>query len=284
MFAKLKDYIVVCIHNKTPLTGLELRRVQERITASKPHYWEEYEPGIFLAFFLIKRGGRTKSLKLTTSARLLRNPGTPFEGLGVDKAVGELVTESNWYGKILTCPFGDAVNQAIKKAREDGERGYSIRPKGEKRRGGMTQTRINILSVGGYAFMVTGILLLYFTGGLFAYEPGVIALQILATALMFWARITFGRRSFHLSANPTEGGLVTSGPYRYIRHPIYAAALLFAWSGLLAHFSLVSLCFDLLILAGALARIFCEESLVRIQYPEYNQYVEITKRLIPFLF
>jgi hypothetical protein len=127
MLAKLREYLVVCIHSKAPLAGLELRRLQERITASKPHYWEEYEPGIYLAFFLIKRGGRTKCLKLLASARLLKNPGTPFEGLGVDKAVGELVTETNWYGKILTCPFGDAVNQAIKKAREDGERGYSIR-------------------------------------------------------------------------------------------------------------------------------------------------------------
>lgn len=132
MFAKLKQYIVVCMQSKAPLTGLELRRLQERITAAKPHYWEEYEPGIYLAFFLIKRGGRTKSLKLMASARLLKNPGTPFDGLGVDKAVGELVTECNWHGKILTCPFGDAVNQAIKKAREDGERGYSISRDKEK--------------------------------------------------------------------------------------------------------------------------------------------------------
>jgi hypothetical protein len=132
MFAKLKEYIVVCIHSRAPLAGLDLRRLQERITAAKPHYWEEYEPGIYLAFFLIKRGGRTRSLKLLASARLLKNPGTAFDGLGVDKAIGELVTEANWYGKILTCPFGDAVNQAIKKAREDGERGFSISHKHEE--------------------------------------------------------------------------------------------------------------------------------------------------------
>jgi protein-S-isoprenylcysteine O-methyltransferase Ste14 len=146
----------------------------------------------------------------------------------------------------------------------------------------VNQTSINILSVVGYLLMVTGILLLYFTGGLFVYDPVVIALQILAAALMFWARITFGRRSFH--AQPTEGGLVTTGPYKYIRHPIYSAVLLFAWSGLLANFTLISLCFDLVLLAGTFARIFCEEHLVRTQYPEYNEYAERTKRLIPFLF
>lgn len=127
MLAKLKEYIVVCMHNKTPLSDLDVRRLKERIISSKPHYWEEYEPGIYLAFFLIKRGGRTRSIKLTASVRVLKGPGTPFENMGVDKAVGELVTETNWLGKILTCPFGDAVNMAIKKAREDADRDFAPR-------------------------------------------------------------------------------------------------------------------------------------------------------------
>jgi hypothetical protein len=127
MLAKLKEYIVVCLHNKTPLSDLDVRRLKERIIASKPHYWEEYEPGTLLAFFLIRRGGRTRSIKLTASARVLKGPGTPFENMGIDKAVGELLTETNWYGKILTCPFGDAVNQAIRKAREDADRDFNRR-------------------------------------------------------------------------------------------------------------------------------------------------------------
>lgn len=125
MLAKMKEYIVVCMHNKAPLSDLDVRRLKERIIASKPHYWEEYEPGIYLAFFLIRRGGRTRSVKLTASVRVLKGPGTPFENMGVDKAVGELVTETNWYGKILTCPFGGAVSQAIKKAREDADRDFA---------------------------------------------------------------------------------------------------------------------------------------------------------------
>jgi len=129
MLAKMKEYIVVCMHNKAPLSDLDARRLKERIIASKPHFWEEYEPGIYLAFFLIKRGGRTKCVKLTASVRVMKGPGTPFENMGVDKAIGELLTETNWWGKILTCPFGDAVNQAIKKAREDAERDFGPREK-----------------------------------------------------------------------------------------------------------------------------------------------------------
>lgn len=129
MLAKMKKYVVVCMHNNAPLSDLDARRLKERIIASKPHYWEEYEPGIYVAFFIIKHGGRTKSIKLTASVRLLKGPGTPFENMGVDRAIGELLTESTWYGKILTCPFGDAVNQAIKKAREDADRDFAPREK-----------------------------------------------------------------------------------------------------------------------------------------------------------
>ena len=127
MLAKLKEYVVVCLHNKAPLTGLNLKLLQDKILASRPHYWEETEPGVFLSFYLIKRGGRTRSLKLSAGAGSLRKTGTVFENLGVAKTVGELITETNWYGKIITCPFGDAVNKALKRASEDAERD-SIRP------------------------------------------------------------------------------------------------------------------------------------------------------------
>lgn len=30
------------------------------------------------------------------------------------------------------------------------------------------------------------------------------------------------------------GGLVTNGPYRFIRHPIYTAVCLFVWTGVLS--------------------------------------------------
>jgi protein-S-isoprenylcysteine O-methyltransferase Ste14 len=57
------------------------------------------------------------------------------------------------------------------------------------------------------------------------------SVQLLALGLFLWARITFGRRSYHFVADPTKGGLVLGGPYRYIRHPIYAAMRLFTLAG-----------------------------------------------------
>src|SRR5678815_5205020 len=96
---------------------------------------------------------------------------------------------------------------------------------------------LKTLSILGYIGMIGGLLGLLSTRTLFSSSPLVIALQILALVLFLWARVTFGRRSYHLVANPTEGGLVTGGPYRYIRHPIYAAFCLFTLAGMAAHWS-----------------------------------------------
>jgi protein-S-isoprenylcysteine O-methyltransferase Ste14 len=140
------------------------------------------------------------------------------------------------------------------------------------------------LSLLGLLVMIAALVGLYATGSLFSSRPLVIALQVAAALLMIWARVTFGLRSFHAAANPTAGGLVTSGPYRYIRHPIYTAVCLFGWAGILAHPSAASLALGVVLLAGGLMRMFSEERLVAERYPEYGEYAKRTKRMIPFVY
>jgi len=133
--------------------------------------------------------------------------------------------------------------------------------------------------------VLTGaVLTLYLTHRLIATGPLLVALQVLAGLLMLWARLTFGRRSFHGVANPTEGGLVTTGPYACIRHPIYAAILLFVWAGVAAHASTISAGLALVTTAATGIRIAAEEQLVMQRYPEYRAYAARTRRLIPGIF
>jgi protein-S-isoprenylcysteine O-methyltransferase Ste14 len=140
------------------------------------------------------------------------------------------------------------------------------------------------LSILGYIGMVGGLLGLLATRNLFSTSPLVISLQGVALLLMLWARVTFGRRSYHVVADPTEGGLVTGGPYRYIRHPIYSAMCLFTWAGIAAHWSWSSGLWGGLVLASAGMRISCEEALVTARYPEYGQYKARTWRLMPYVY
>ena len=135
-----------------------------------------------------------------------------------------------------------------------------------------------------YLAMLACLIALLFMRSLFSRSWFVIALQAAALLLFFWARITFGRRSFHLPANPTEGGLVTSGPYRYIRHPIYTAMALFVGAGAAAHLSWKTALAFGFVLGGALVRIYCEETLVSLRYPEYKEYASTTARMVPHIF
>lgn len=138
-------------------------------------------------------------------------------------------------------------------------------------------------SIGATAVLPVAMVGLLVRHALFATRLGLVVVQVLAVMLVIWARLTFGVRSFHCAANPTEGGLVTSGPYRFVRHPIYAAILLFVWAGVASQITLPGVGLGILVSAATAVRIVAEERLVRARYPEYAAYAARTKRVIPFL-
>jgi protein-S-isoprenylcysteine O-methyltransferase Ste14 len=119
---------------------------------------------------------------------------------------------------------------------------------------------------------------------LFSTSPAVIAAQASAFVFMIWARVTFGRRSFHATADPTEGGVVTTGPYRFIRHPIYTAVCVIVLAGALSHPSVPAVGLAVLAWTGAIGRMLAEERLLLQRYPEYADYMARTRRMIPFVF
>ena len=143
---------------------------------------------------------------------------------------------------------------------------------------------LRVLSVVALAALVVGITGLFFSNALFAKQPWVIAIQAAMFVLMLAARITFGRRSFHAAADPTAGGLVTTGPYAYLRHPIYAAIIHFIWAGALDSFSWSVLGWAETVTAGAFTRMHVEEYLLVRKYPEYRAYKKRVKKFIPFVY
>ena len=122
------------------------------------------------------------------------------------------------------------------------------------------------------------------SGSLLGNGTVTVAVQAAAVLLMIWARVTFGMRSFHAAANPTAGGIVTKGPYRFIRHPIYAAIFYFLFAGAVAHPSFATVSVVLLAVALLFVRMHSEERLLLEQYPEYRSYAARTSRILPGIF
>lgn len=140
-----------------------------------------------------------------------------------------------------------------------------------------------LLSTPVFIVLVLAVVVLALSDSLFGHGPLTIGLQIAGVLLMVWARVTFGLRSFHYAANPTSGGLVTTGPYRFVRHPIYSAVLLVVWTGIAANWSLHAAALGLVVTLMTALRILFEESLVVERYPEYAAYALRTRRVIPFV-
>ncbi len=135
------------------------------------------------------------------------------------------------------------------------------------------------------ALPVLGISILYllFSGNFFSPSPFVIAGQLLAVALSAWARRSFQSGQFSIHAEPKEGHLLSSGPYQFIRHPMYAAALLLIWSSIFGHLSLVTVVIGLIVTGVIGVRIMTEDQFLLSRFPEYAEYSRTTKRIIPFI-
>ena len=144
--------------------------------------------------------------------------------------------------------------------------------------------RNRIVSISAFLVSVGALVALLINHGLLTPRPMAVGMQALAVMLMIWARLTFGVRSFHAAANPTMGNLITTGPYKHIRHPIYSAVVIFTAVGVLANASLINGFLELLIVAGMVTRALCEEAILRTQYPEYADYAHRTWRMIPFVY
>ena len=139
------------------------------------------------------------------------------------------------------------------------------------------------LSISGYIILAAALVVLILRKSFFAEGSILIAIQILAAMLMIWARITFGLRSFHAAANPTEGGLVTTGPFKFIRHPIYASVIYFILASVISHPLMLNIFLVIVCCLGVTIRIYSEEKLILTKYPEYSEYAKRTKRIIPFI-
>ena len=144
------------------------------------------------------------------------------------------------------------------------------------------------IPLNGLSAVAVVLLLHVFNGGSLAvHSPvlGAIGAVVFAAgiALAIWARVHLGRNWGMPMSQKAEPELVTSGPYRFVRHPIY--------SGLLAGLLGTALATNLtgLIIVAVLGGYFyysasVEEKNLTATFPTaYPAYRARTKMLIPFV-
>lgn len=106
-------------------------------------------------------------------------------------------------------------------------------------------------------------------------------LFLIGIAYRLWAIKTLGKYYSHIVREIDGHQIITSGPYRCIRHPAYAGMILANLGIVIFFFNLVTLLiFSLILIPAIILRIIIEEkTLFRID--KYVEYVKNHCRLIP---
>lgn len=112
-----------------------------------------------------------------------------------------------------------------------------------------------------------------------------VAIALVGFALLQWAQVTLGRSWSDTPRMMKEQALITSGPYQFIRHPIYTAFILILGSTLFISSNwLIGLTWAGMTVLDIVSRIGFEESLMLEYFGEqYREYMKKTGRLLPRL-
>jgi protein-S-isoprenylcysteine O-methyltransferase Ste14 len=138
----------------------------------------------------------------------------------------------------------------------------------------------------GLVFVQFGTLfILAFTGLAVPHKPLVWIMGISGIVLGMWALATMRLDKVSILPEVQEGSaLVTTGPYLWIRHPMYTSLLLVGGSLALNNPLWWRWMVWGLLCINQILKLLYEERLLKVQFPEYQVYIERTKRLIPFVF
>jgi len=135
---------------------------------------------------------------------------------------------------------------------------------------------------------MTGSFILYalwlFPGGPRSADLLVLAgSDMLLACGMIWAIYSLTYLGKRFSIVPEARGLVTSGPYRFARHPIYLGEIAAGLGLVLPTILTVHIGVFIIFVTAQLVRTYYEERVLRRAFPEYAAYARRTRRLIPFI-
>jgi protein-S-isoprenylcysteine O-methyltransferase Ste14 len=118
-----------------------------------------------------------------------------------------------------------------------------------------------------------------------AWSPPALALLGCAVILGLWTLVHNRPGNFNIRPEPkATARLVTGGPYRYMRNPMYSAVLLFAAAEVLAYRDLWKIACWVALALVLLAKALLEERGLRALFPGYAAYARRVRRFIPGVF
>lgn len=118
-----------------------------------------------------------------------------------------------------------------------------------------------------------------------APQVGAVLLALCALGLGVWALLTNRPGNFNIHPAPREGGqLIDSGPYRWIRHPMYTALMMLGGACAWVTDSFPGWMLGLTLICVLAIKALLEEWMLARAHPAYVAYRSRTKAFIPLVF
>ena len=132
-------------------------------------------------------------------------------------------------------------------------------------------------------FICMGILL--YGNSLFADQPVLAGLQAAGLLLGTWAILVMSRSRLNVTPVPLKGAvLITSGPYKLIRHPMYTAVLLVFLPLVLSHPHTMNIIVFTILAVNLYFKLNYEEKLLLDRFEGYGELMRRTWRLLPYIY
>ena len=142
-------------------------------------------------------------------------------------------------------------------------------------------------SVKSLVFIVIQIICIVFLGLSGNLLPENIIIRIVMTiagVFVIWA-IMIMNIKFNVAPDVIKNArLIRSGPYKFIRHPMYLSVFVITLCWLIDYFTFIRMSVVLILFVVMVSKINYEEGLLKKAFPEYEEYQSQTKRLIPFIY
>ncbi len=109
--------------------------------------------------------------------------------------------------------------------------------------------------------------------------------QIIGIIIGFWGILTIKIGNFNIQPEVKSESLVRSGPYKWIRNPMYLSVILFYFPIVVQHLNLINGTVFFILVAVLVLKMRMEEQFLEEQFgEEYLEYKSRSKRLFPYLY
>jgi len=110
-------------------------------------------------------------------------------------------------------------------------------------------------------------------------------IELLGILLAIWAVMVMQKSKLNIAPQPRRNAiLVSDGPYRIIRHPMYTSIIIAITPLIISHWDVYRFLLLLFLYINLILKLLFEETLLTSYFPEYSNYSKKTWKIIPYVF